>query len=100
KFRKTRSPAPSPASTSARNNPEIRSCRGIHRTKNVRWKTVPPLRDGQYRRPSGRNDNFCTVDDVGKPDFDEVGPSQDNHLKQNEIRSPAIGQIRSSGSTR
>src|SRR5271157_1343050 len=39
----------------------IKSCRGIHRTKNVRWKTVPPLRDGIERRPSGRNDKLINV---------------------------------------
>jgi hypothetical protein len=36
------------------------------------------------------------VDDVGASNFGEVGSSQDNHLKQNEMRSPAIGQLRMS----
>ena len=28
----------------------------------MRWKTVSPLRDGQNRRPSGRNDKFIIHD--------------------------------------
>jgi len=42
---------------------------GFHRTRNVRWETVSPLRDGKKRRPTGRNDRFYAVDDVGETDF-------------------------------
>jgi hypothetical protein len=38
------------------------------------------------------------VDRVREADFDEVGSSQDNLLKQKEVCSPAIGQLRISGS--
>src|SRR5208337_2620731 len=55
---------------------------GFHRTKNVRWRTVSPLRDGKKRRPSGRNDRFWVVDDVKESNFSEVGFSQVNRLKQ------------------
>jgi hypothetical protein len=78
---------------------------GFHRTKNVRWRTVSPLQGGKKRRPSGpfdfaqgrRNDRFWALKDVGACNFGEVGPSRDNHLKQNEMRSPAMGQPRISG---
>jgi hypothetical protein len=66
--------------------PEIRSRRGIS-----------PLRDGKKRRPSGRNDRFCVVDDVGETSCGGAESSQDNHLKQNETRSLANGQLRISG---
>ena len=49
------------------------------------------------RRPSGRNDSFWALQDVEACNFGEVGPSRDNHLKQNEMRSPAMGQPRVSG---
>jgi hypothetical protein len=70
---------------------EIRSCRGIHRTKGVRWRTAPPLRDSQQRRPSGRNDKYGVVDDVGEINFGEDGFSSDNGLKQNKMRLAVIG---------
>jgi hypothetical protein len=37
------------------------------------------------------------VHDVGKFIFGEVGFSRDNRLKQNKMRSPAIGQLWVSG---
>src|SRR5208337_2408173 len=70
------------------NQPEFRSCRGM-----------PPLRDGPNRRPSGRNDKFWVVDDWGEVNFGEVGCPQDNRLKWNEMRPPAIGQLRIPDST-
>jgi len=66
--------------------PEIRSRRGI-----------PPLRDGQKRRPSGRNDKSWVVDEVERPNFGEVGAAHENRLKRKKMHSPVIGQLRGSG---
>jgi hypothetical protein len=83
-------------------NSEVKE--GFHRTKNVRWRTVSPLRDGhpsglraRNRRPSGRNDKFWMVEDVEKSDFGEVASAHENRLKQKKMHSPVIGQLRISG---
>jgi hypothetical protein len=77
---------------------------GFHRTKNVRWRTVSPLRDGhpsglraRNRRPSGRNDKFGAVDDGEKRNFGEVASAHENRRKQKKMHSPAIGQLQDSG---
>jgi len=53
--------------------PDFEVEEGFHRTENVRWKTVSPLRDGKKRRPSGRNDRSGAGVDVGRTNFDKVG---------------------------
>jgi hypothetical protein len=65
---------------------------GFHRTKNVRWRTVSPLRDGipsglsaRKRRPSGsfdfaqgrRNDRFWAADDVGPSSCGEANVAEE-----------------------
>ena len=52
--------------------------------KNVRWRTVPPLRDGQNCRPSGRNEKFSMEGEVEKPAFGEVEAASENQLKKKE----------------
>jgi len=52
--------------------------------KNVRCRTVSPLRDGKKRRPSGRNDKFSMEDEVEKPDFGELEAASENRLKKEE----------------
>src|SRR5208337_594400 len=69
----------------------------FHRTKNVRWRIVSPLRDGQNSRLSGRNDKFRVVDYVGESNFSEVGFSSNDQLKQKKMPLPVIGQLRISG---
>jgi len=65
---------------------------GFHRTRNVRWRTVSPLRDdnpsglrARKRRPFGRfdfaqgrrNDRFWAVDDAGPSNFGEANVSEE-----------------------